>query len=262
MFVEVGLQLRGKESWKHNRVKEGVENNAVLSYGDILDTDKQVIMVSRKGLQNFRILDSEIFTVLMLLEDRLLVLSTSHAAKDSLRMVCACRGRSVCSQCDHNSEQNYENEDKEETICWEVEVVAGASATNIIRKIYYEHEKDKVSIPTLASLQKAVREASDLSNVAVKQEKIPLYGYVVKFHKVDIARERKRQQDGDNEKYDDMISSDEIGNDYESENSLDFTPTSGMYFTGQGDQVYCMGGEERDLTACDIDCGYCGRCGY
>ena len=39
-----------------------------------------------------------------------------------------------------------------------------------------------------------------------------------------------------------------------------FTPRSGMYLTGNGDSVYCTRGEGRDFTACDSECGYCGRC--
>lgn len=42
----------------------------------------------------------------------------------------------------------------------------------------------------------------------------------------------------------------------------EFTPHSGSYRTGQGDRVYCMQGEAEDFTACDKECGYCGRCQY
>ncbi|CAE7495776.1 unnamed protein product [Symbiodinium natans] len=41
-----------------------------------------------------------------------------------------------------------------------------------------------------------------------------------------------------------------------------FTPEDGYYMTGQGDMVFAFRGEQRDFTACDKDCGYCGRCQY
>ena len=46
--------------------------------------------------------------------------------------------------------------------------------------------------------------------------------------------------------------------DYEEE----FTPTTGWCSTGSCEQVYCMAGEGPDHTACDNECGYCGRCSY
>jgi hypothetical protein len=52
------------------------------------------------------------------------------------------------------------------------------------------------------------------------------------------------------------------GGRFEREEQEEFTPNSGYYSTGQGDQVYCFRGEEPDLTACDSECGYCGRCQY
>lgn len=39
-----------------------------------------------------------------------------------------------------------------------------------------------------------------------------------------------------------------------------FTPESGYYSTGNGDQVYAFRGTEPDISACDSECGYCGRC--
>lgn len=42
----------------------------------------------------------------------------------------------------------------------------------------------------------------------------------------------------------------------------EFTPEDGHCLTGNGEQVYCMHGESPDLTACDKECGYCGRCMY
>jgi hypothetical protein len=64
--------------------------------------------------------------------------------------------------------------------------------------------------------------------------------------------------------YFDEIEVDEIAqdlglndNDYQR-----FTPYSGMYMTGNGESVYCNEGEYEDYTACDSECGYCGRCPY
>lgn len=41
-----------------------------------------------------------------------------------------------------------------------------------------------------------------------------------------------------------------------------FTPETGYYRTGRGESVYCLAGDRSDLKACNIDCGYCGRCPY
>jgi hypothetical protein len=46
------------------------------------------------------------------------------------------------------------------------------------------------------------------------------------------------------------------------EREEDFTPHSGYYRTGNGDTVWAMQGEGPDYTACDSECGYCGRCSY
>lgn len=42
----------------------------------------------------------------------------------------------------------------------------------------------------------------------------------------------------------------------------ELTPHSGYYRTRQGSNIYCMRGEPEDLTACDKECGYCGRRQY
>ena len=42
----------------------------------------------------------------------------------------------------------------------------------------------------------------------------------------------------------------------------EFTPHSGYYYTGTGDYVYCFQGDQKDCLACDLECGYCGRCPY
>jgi hypothetical protein len=39
-----------------------------------------------------------------------------------------------------------------------------------------------------------------------------------------------------------------------------FTPESGYYSTGNGDQVFATQGTEPDISACNSECGYCGRC--
>ena len=42
-----------------------------------------------------------------------------------------------------------------------------------------------------------------------------------------------------------------------------FTPYTGMYQTGvPGERVFQFEGESEDMTACDSECGYCGRCAY
>ena len=41
-----------------------------------------------------------------------------------------------------------------------------------------------------------------------------------------------------------------------------FTPHTGWYMTGNADFVYQFQGETQDYTACDMECGYCGRCSY
>lgn len=41
-----------------------------------------------------------------------------------------------------------------------------------------------------------------------------------------------------------------------------FTPRTGWYMTGNADFVYQFQGETQDYTACDMECGYCGRCSY
>lgn len=43
-----------------------------------------------------------------------------------------------------------------------------------------------------------------------------------------------------------------------------FTPHTGWYSAGPGNMVYAVAGEldEPDLTACGLECGYCGRCKY
>lgn len=46
------------------------------------------------------------------------------------------------------------------------------------------------------------------------------------------------------------------------EEKEEFTPYSGYYSTGNGDAVYAFEGEGPDHTACDSECGYCGRCSY
>jgi hypothetical protein len=49
--------------------------------------------------------------------------------------------------------------------------------------------------------------------------------------------------------------------DYERDDE-DFTPYTGYYSTGTGDRVFAFAGEDPDYTACDKECGYCGRCTY
>ena len=51
-------------------------------------------------------------------------------------------------------------------------------------------------------------------------------------------------------------------NESDDEEPVQFTPYSGYYSTGQGDMVYAVQGEQPDYTACDSECGYCGRCQY
>lgn len=46
------------------------------------------------------------------------------------------------------------------------------------------------------------------------------------------------------------------------EDEEEFTPYTGIYYSGNGSSVFCFQGESRDYTACDSECGYCGRCGY
>lgn len=65
----------------------------------------------------------------------------------------------------------------------------------------------------------------------------------------------KNQSDDDDDSYRDYF-------DYYDNDRDEFTPSSGWYSTGNGDQVYAFRGEEPDLTACDSECGYCGRCTY
>jgi hypothetical protein len=55
---------------------------------------------------------------------------------------------------------------------------------------------------------------------------------------------------------------DYVGDNGGDDEEEEFTPTSGYYFTGNGDCVYAFQGESRDLQACDKECGYCGRCQY
>lgn len=51
--------------------------------------------------------------------------------------------------------------------------------------------------------------------------------------------------------------------DYDrNEEEDEFTPYSGIYRSGNGESVYAFQGEGQDLTACDKECGYCGRCSY
>jgi hypothetical protein len=69
--------------------------------------------------------------------------------------------------------------------------------------------------------------------------------------------------------YDDAYDEDRYNETYEEEDDRyndtyeeEFTPHAGYYRTGNGDTVYALAGEEPDLTACDKECGYCGRCSY
>ena len=55
---------------------------------------------------------------------------------------------------------------------------------------------------------------------------------------------------------------DEFNDCYEEEYEEEFTPSDGYYRTGNGDMVYAFAGESEDLTACDSECGMCGRCSY
>lgn len=49
---------------------------------------------------------------------------------------------------------------------------------------------------------------------------------------------------------------------YDRDDEEEFTPASGWHSTGNGDMVYAMAGEGPDYTACDKECGNCGRCTY
>ena len=41
-----------------------------------------------------------------------------------------------------------------------------------------------------------------------------------------------------------------------------YNEPAGWYMAGDGDNVYRLQGECEDTTACDSECGYCGRCEY
>jgi hypothetical protein len=61
---------------------------------------------------------------------------------------------------------------------------------------------------------------------------------------------------------------DDIGEDCDgrdgpyTDHHYDFTPHDIYYSNRYGEMVYAYAGEQPDHTACDRECGWCGRCSY
>jgi hypothetical protein len=71
------------------------------------------------------------------------------------------------------------------------------------------------------------------------------------------------EEDQDQDQDQDQYISEEEENYYDDDDDDDeFTPYSGYYATGNGGLTYAHKGEGVDMTACDSECGYCGRCQY
>lgn len=80
------------------------------------------------------------------------------------------------------------------------------------------------------------------------------------FELIDKTKFLRLCFDDDEEWYDDVLEDARDDENYNEGNI--FTPVSGYYPTGDGNVVYCFQGTGEDYTACDRECGYCGRCDY